>query len=304
MGAHEFGGDWTSEKLDRVRKYLAAYTKIFARNPRAQHFATIYVDAFAGTGYRIPSGRKPSPLTMLPELGEHENEQFLKGSARIALEVEPPFDRYLFIEQDAERARELERLKQQFPLRAARIEIAVAEANQYLKDWCARKSYWRDHRAVVFLDPYGMQVEWTLIQAIARTRAIDLWILFPLGMAVNRLLTRNEPPPDDWAQTLTRFFGTDSWRQAFYRQQQRLTLFGEETAQLRQADFGTISQFFINRLKSEFDAVAENPLPLFNSRGVPLYLLCFAASNPQGAPTALKIAEYILGGKHGSRQQD
>lgn len=36
MPVDEFGGDWTAEKLERVRKYLAAYTVIFARNPKAQ----------------------------------------------------------------------------------------------------------------------------------------------------------------------------------------------------------------------------------------------------------------------------
>jgi hypothetical protein len=28
--------------------------------------------------------------------------------------------------------------------------------------------------------------------------------------------------------------------------------------------------------------------------GVPIYLLCFAAGNPKGAPTAVKIAKDIL----------
>ena len=42
----------------------------------------------------------------------------------------------------------------------------------------------------MFLDPYGTQVSWTTIKAIADTRAIDLWILFPIG-TVNRLLNRD-----------------------------------------------------------------------------------------------------------------
>jgi hypothetical protein len=44
-------------------------------------------------------------------LAEPEAEAFLKGSARIALEVDPPFKQYVFIEQDAGRAQELEKLK-------------------------------------------------------------------------------------------------------------------------------------------------------------------------------------------------
>jgi hypothetical protein len=51
------------------------------------------------------------------------------------LEVEPPFKRYLFIEQDAARAQELEALKQQFVERAGRIEIVQQDANTYLRAW-------------------------------------------------------------------------------------------------------------------------------------------------------------------------
>jgi hypothetical protein len=40
--------------------------------------------------------------------------------------------------------------------------------------------------------------------------------------------------------------------------------------------------------------VAPNPLILTNSKEVPIYLLCFAAGNPKGGPTAVKIANDIL----------
>jgi hypothetical protein len=40
--------------------------------------------------------------------------------------------------------------------------------------------------------------------------------------------------------------------------------------------------------------VAPNPLILNNSKRVLIYLLWFAAGNPKGAPTAVKIAKDIL----------
>jgi three-Cys-motif partner protein len=301
MSGHEFGGDWTAEKLERLREYLTAYTLIFNRNPRAQKLTPIYVDAFAGTGYRSQRKRQGSLSLPLPELTAPDTRTFLKGSARIALEVEPPFKQYLFIEQDLMRAQKLEQLKTEFPKKALQIKIVVAEANDYLAEWCTRTD-WRLNRAVVFLDPYGMQVEWPLIEAVAKTKAIDLWILFPLGVAVNRLLTKEGPPPDEWAQTLTRILGTENWKSTFYPEQKIVTLFGEEKLQSKQADFEKIGRFFVDRLKTVFAAVAENPLPLFNSKGIPLYLLCFAAGNPKGAPTAIRIARYILGRRYGGRK--
>ena len=60
------------------------------------------------------------------------------------------------------------------------------------------------------------------------------------------------------------------------------------------ADFDLIGEYFVKRLKTVFAGVAQNPLPLLNSRNSPLYLLCFAAANPKGSTTAIKIAQDIL----------
>lgn len=295
MAKHIFGGDWTADKLKRVGKYLCAYTTIFKNNVRASYFTTIYVDAFAGTGERSDSTSRPTkaPASMLEKEDDADVEALQKGSARIALEVEPPFNRFLFIEQSAKRVKELENLRKEFADRADAIHIKQGDANEVLKHWC-QETNWRKHRAVVFLDPYGMQVEWATIEAIAKTKAIDLWILFPLGMAVNRLLTRNQPPPKNWADALTRFFGNEDWRQEFYAKKKERTLFGDEETERKEADFEQIGRYFLMRLKSVFEKVAPNPLLLTNSRGVPIYLLCFAAGNPIGAPTAVKIAKDIL----------
>ena len=289
---HKFGGDWTTDKLERVRKYLQAYTIIFDRNPKAQKLHTIYVDAFAGTGYRTQHHAN-ADIFHLPELGEADNQAFLKGSARIALEIKPAFKEYLFIECDPEHCRELERLKSEFACNAGKITIVGEDANAYMQRWC-RDTDWRMTRAVVFLDPYGMQIEWPLVESLAKTQAVDLWILFPLGIAVNRMLTKSAPPPEEWANSLTRIFGTEDWQKVFYPHKKILTLFGEEDVQTKEAGFAKISVFFVERLKSVFTAVAPNPLPLFNSKNNPLYLLCFASGNPTGSSTAVKIAQHIL----------
>jgi three-Cys-motif partner protein len=297
---HQFGGDWTEEKLERIRKYLEAYTKIFTVNKGAAYYITYYVDAFAGTGYRDVKIEKDAVKESLYvnemdiEALESDAMSLQKGSARVALEIPSPFNHYVFIEKKSDYIEALNQLKHDFPER--NIEILRGEANKVLQDWL-KKVNWKSSRAVVFLDPYGMDVDWQTIEAIAATKAIDLWILFPLAQAVNRLLTKANLPNDSWSQKLTRFFGTDSWREAFYQKKSIDTpLFGEfETDYKKDADFDDISQFFVQRLQTVFDKVAPNPLPLFNSKGSPLFLLCFAASNPKGSGTAVKIAGEILG---------
>lgn len=289
---HEFGGDWTSEKLERVRKYLRAYTKIFNTNPQASWYHTIYLDAFAGTGYRNPSQSHVEGIQLLDGF-EEDSQAFLKGSARIALEVEPQFKEYIFIEQDSEYAQELEKLKTEFVTQRGKISVITQDANSYLMQW-VRKTDWSKTRSVVFLDPYGMEVEWSVIQALGNTKAVDLFILFPLGVAVNRLLTKSGPPPESWARALTRIFGTDTWQDAFYPRHTVQTLFGEEEVQQKEADFTKIGRFFTDRLRTSFAAVSPKPLALRNTKNNPLYLLCFATANPKTAPTAIRIANHIL----------
>lgn len=293
MVKHRFGGSWTDDKLTRIRKYLAAYTTIFQSNERARHFRTTYLDAFAGTGTRTDSAPSDDALdgSLFDVAADADAESLKKGSARIALEVEPQFDRYIFVEQNAKRVAELESLDKKFPGRDIRVERA--EANSFIRAWCAETD-WKRNRAVVFLDPYGMQVDWTTVEAIASTKAIDVWWLFPLGVAVSRLLKKKQLPPARFAQALTRIFGTEKWKSAFYHSSEEATLFGPETTIKKTADFEELGSFVVGRLRSVFAGVASNPLELRNSKDVPIYLLCFAAGNKKGAPTAVEIAEHVL----------
>jgi three-Cys-motif partner protein len=289
---HQFGGNWTEEKLDSVRKYLHAYGQIFEKNVKASWYRTIYVDAFAGTGYRTNPKRHRAAAN--PLFNDKDAISFQKGSAIAALEAEPSFDEYVFAELSENYASELEKLRLKFPGKANKIHVVQREANAFLQSWCA-KINWHNTRAVVFLDPYGMQVDWKTIEAMGKTQGVDVWILFPLGQAVNRLLTRNRIPEGAWAYRLTGFFGTDEWKSSFYRPQRQLTLFGPSGNFEKMADFASIGKFFIYRLETVFAKVAKNPRPLYNTRNVPIFLLCFAAANPKGAPTAVKIAQSILG---------
>ena len=283
-----FGGDWTEDKLDRLTAYLSAYMTAMKNQP----FHKIYVDAFASTGYRAVGSKRSPQDQLLIELGEPEAQGFLKGSASRALEIQPGFDEYLFIEKDRRSARELEKLRASHPDRSDRMRIVTADANEYLKQWCASMSRSRD-RAVLFLDPFGMQVEWSLLEAISATQATDVWLLFPF-VGVNRHLTRSEPPPEEWAARITKIMGTNDWRQEFYPARTQQTLFEEEESQSKDADFDRIGSYFVKRLETIFPGVAKNPLPLRNSRGTPLFLLCFAVANSRGKDLALRMAEHIL----------
>jgi three-Cys-motif partner protein len=286
---HNFGGQWTEEKLRRVKKYLVAYATIMNK----QQFRFAFIDAFAGTGYRIlPDEQNGSQLAM-PELLEDDTRTFVEGSAKIALDVRPRFSNYIFIERDAKKIVELEKLRNSYPELSKDVFIVNKDANEWLQDRC-RNYTWKKDRAVLFLDPYGMQVSWSTIEAIAETKAIDLWILFPLGVAVNRLLRRDAQISPAIRKRLNFIFGSPDWYQAFYQKKRKEDLFGENEATIKDCSFDSIAEYFVNRLLSIFPGVAPKPLALRNSKNIPLYLLCFAAANVKGAKTAIKIAQEIL----------
>ncbi len=288
MIQQSFGGDWTEEKLNRVRKYLVAYATIMSK----YNFRYAYIDAFAGTGYRKLKEDEEQNTLMLPELVEQESKKLFDGSARIALQVEPRFTKYIFIEKDESKIAELNKLKAEFSNLANDINIIQSDANIYINELCAKN--WKANRAVLFLDPFGMQVPWSTIVSIARTEAIDLWYLFPIGIAVNRLLKKDGNIKPSIKKRLDEVFGTQDWYDTFYSIRNDTDLFGNYSFAEKTADFKLIALYFVDRLKTVFEGVAENPLLLLNSQNSPLYLLCFASANKKGAKTAIKIAQHIL----------
>ena len=112
---------------------------------------------------------------------------------------------------------------------------------------------------MLFLDPYGMQVEWKTIEAIAATKAIDLWVLFPLGIGVNRLLKKSGDIPESWRQRLNILLGTDSWYEEFYAVKTARTIFGTEQEYVIKASMETIGRYFNDRLSKIFPGVAKSP---------------------------------------------
>lgn len=292
-----FGGGWTEQKLTCLRKYLWSYYQIL----KETNFQFAYIDAFAGTGWREV---KPMERSLFVE--EEEANRFRKGSAKIGLE-QRGFHRYIFIEKDPEKAQQLEALAATFP--EANVTICPTDANSELLRLCRRN--WRNHRALLFLDPFGLSIPWTTLQAIANTKAIDMWLLLATG-TINRML-----PNDHTKLTagnrrkLIEIFGDEDFVQQIYYEKAlpsqskpvQTSLFDEEKEDLlrqpepsiERVDLAQVGAYWLTRLETCFPGVARPPLWLYNSKNSPIFLLCFAAANPKGAPTAVRIASHIIG---------
>ncbi|MBX3298729.1 MAG: three-Cys-motif partner protein TcmP [Acidobacteria bacterium] len=290
---HEFGNidSWTRDKLEKVRRYLDAYL-VALKNTS---FSLEYIDAFAGTGF-VSRPIQFQAQSLFDTEDSVVVKDFIDGSARLAIQTIPAFSRYTFIEKHSERFQQLSKLRDEFPQLAERIYLINEDANSAVQRLCRIDWLGTNRRAVMFLDPYGAQVSWETIEAIAATRAIDLWVLFPLS-TVNRLLNRNGKIQNGRKKRLDLLFGQQDWFDKFYTEaQDRLLFDGKDEARFeKRTSFNEISEYFQERLRSSFAEVAPNPLILKNSHNSPLFLLSFAAGNPRGAPIAVKIARHILG---------
>ncbi|EHQ08685.1 three-Cys-motif partner protein TcmP [Leptonema illini] len=289
---HRFGGSWTERKLAILKKYLGAYNQALKKQP----FRKMYVDAFAGSGsieqISARAANAPSLFDDIPIPTSDSPEKMLEGSASIALQISPPFDEWVFIEKNANRCADLERLRGSYPDLAPRIQIRRGEANEELKNLCEMD--WSSTRAVMFLDPYGMQVEWQTIEKIAQTQAVDMWLLFPLGIGLNRTLPRSGDIPTAWIRRINLFLGTDEWYEEFYTVEHNQDIFGQPHREITKARIEVLARFFIKRLEEIFPGVAPNPAVLSITANNPMYLFCFAAANARGAKIALNIAKHLL----------
>lgn len=313
--ARNFGGTWSDLKLEALRSYLPRYTQVLKNQP----FELLYIDAFAGAGLReiveLDEDEVPEYEEMMLDLAMEQPQQGelfgeepstqkeatgRHGSPLIALETNPPFHRFIFIEKDPESLSALrEQVEANYPhhLRLHRVEFRVGDANDQLED--VLKRTWDSRRAVVFLDPFALHVKWSTIQKIARTRSIDMWFLFP-AMAVNRLMPKNGEVSNEWRAKLTEAFGCPDWETHFFETLQPDMFGDKQKKKLSTAFFERLSRFVISRLQTEFiGGVHPDPLILKSSKGMPLFIFCFASGNPTGGPIALRIADSILKKAHG-----
>jgi three-Cys-motif partner protein len=274
--AHRFGGVWTEIKLRALTEYLDFYQNAL----KNMNFETWYVDAFAGTGDRHAELAEGGILEGTPI--EHV-ERILDGSARKALKIRPPFSHYVFVERHRGRASVLESLRAEF---VSDITVLPGEANEALRGlfssapWSGGSTSSRQ-RGVVFLDPYGMSVEWATLEVLAKHK-VDVWYLFPRKAVVQQLARDIRGVDEGKRRKLREIFGTDDWEQRLY--DARPTQHGlfdqpREPIKDRIATAAQISAFARERLGALFVYVSE-PLPLIVKGSEFFELYCLSNNRP------------------------
>ena len=250
-------GYWSEVKLDIIREYAEAYSRILSAQtrPRLEH---VYIDAFAGAGVHF----------------SRTTQEFVLGSPLNALRVQPPFNEYHFIELVQARVAALDEIAEE---QEQNVFVHSGDCNQMLLEKIFPRVRWEDYRrGLCILDPYGLDLNWTVIQKAGQMKSIDIFLNFPV-MDMNRNVLWKNPDrvQQEQRDRMTKFWGDETWRQVAYSTEGNLFGFEEKM------ENETITKAFRQRLLevAGFGHVPK-PLPMRNSQGATVYYLYFASQKP------------------------
>lgn len=272
---NNFGGNWTKTKIEILVDYAKAYLTIMNKH---HYYKLLYFDGFAGSGFIIKDTKTDVDVTV--------------GAARRIIEInEPrPFDKYYFVEKDLKNFKLLEKnTKDQFPDKV--IHTVFDDCNKKLLDMASflKEPNNKNYRILAYIDPCGMQVEWNSI-SVLKGLPIDMWVLVPTGMGVNRLVKTNGDISEAWLERLELFLGLDKEKIKKYFYKDVETLFPELTFKVKEQNASKRSaELYKKRLNEVFDYVSK-PYELRNSTGSIMYHLFFTSNNKSG----IRIANDIV----------
>ena len=297
MEAQSFGDKHTVQKLETVQRYLQAYATALKFQP----FELIYVDACAGSGSSVPKGTLDfveSSQVSLEGLSSPvaDTDEIIVGSAIRALGVTPPFHRYLLNDVKRSNVEALEKsVREDFAHLADRVDLTRLDANEMLRQLCASQN-WKNTRAVVFLDPFGLQINYETLRLLGQTGAVDLWYLVPV-FAMYRQVSGDGQINPDGGPRVDAALGTTVWRDVAVAEEASVDLFDQPQFRSKRAvDIAWFEKVAKQRLGEAFGGrVLEETLPL-GRNGIQEFSLMFAWANPgeKAKQLAKKLAKAVL----------
>ena len=265
-------GYWSELKLEIVRDYAGAYSRIMNANPVIKRH--IYLDAFAGAGKHLSK----------------RTGEFLPGSPLNALLVTPPFGEIHFIDLNGAKVQELRRISKEH----RDVIVHEGDCNEVLlKEVFPRCKYDEYRRALCLLDPYSINVHWEVLKTAGQMRSIEIFYNFMIMDANMNVFWRNpdKVPPAQMAR-MDQAWGDRSWRTAAYRKEPGL--FGE--MEEKAGNEAVVEAFRLRLMEVAGFKYVPEPMPMRNSKGSVIYYLFFASPNKTGG----KIVEQVFG-KYGQK---
>jgi three-Cys-motif partner protein len=294
--AQEFGDEHTKKKLETVEKYLSAYTTALKYSP----FKLLYVDACAGSGSSVPKAalEQSNPHQVALDglsFPVADTDAIIVGSAIRALGVSPPFHKYLLNDVKQTNVDALRKsIRDDFPHLGNRVELTRLDANEMLRNLCASQN-WKETRAVVFLDPFGLQIDYETLELLGQTKAVDVWYLVPV-FAMYRQVSGDGQINPDGGPRVDAALGTTVWRDVAVIEETSTDLFDQpQFRSTRAVNIAWFEKVAKERIGAAFGGrVLDETLPL-GRNGIQEFSLMFAWANPgDKAKLAAKLARAVL----------
>lgn len=277
---NNFGGDWTENKIEILVEYARAYLTIMNSFATRFNWKLLYFDGFAGSGQIIK--------------GNTEDQKIIVGAATRILEIENPrpFDLYYFVEKETENVTMLKERTESLST-TKKIHIVNTDCNEKIQSMSKFLGSMKGqkYKTLAYIDPCGMQLNWSSLEALEKL-SVDVWILIPTGMGVNRLLKKDGNISDAWLSKLEIFLGMrkEDILKHFYNEQIVYTLFGDELVKIKeQKAIEKSALLYRERLNKLFKFVSQPYVLKNNSNSVMFHFLMATNNN-----SAVKIANEIV----------
>ncbi len=173
------------------------------------------------------------------------------------------------------------------------VKIATQDGNRAIGEACAWVHRLRIRHAVIFLDAFGMQVEWKSLQAMVKAGRLDMWLRIPTWPAIDHMPDSDDAFWESWRSRLDRLFGDPGWSEHLCAQLRARPARSFPAG--RAMDH--VERSVIDRLKSIFPPHAVRPAGVWLARpDQPSSLLVFAcaSANTRAQALALKAADYLV----------
>lgn len=276
-------GLWGKEKLSFLDQFVPAALQATGagKYPKLQRW---YVDLFAGPGRNVdPETREEfegSAIRVLP-MAAHANPR-VHFTHAVLVNKDPEDDEAL--QQRVAKLREQGRC----PVPSPNLQFLRHDANRLIDRIMTginKRAY-----ALIFAD-ITRPSHWpfsSVRQLKARGHeSVDLYMLFPLGMALTRMLSFRDETVEQSSRVLDAFFGTNEWRLLVDRRKT-----DAHSPELRHA----VTELYKSQLRLIWDKVLETR----NVKRVgdaSLYKMLYASNHPAGERIALWSKEKAEGGQ-------
>lgn len=240
-------GAWAEDKY----RIVSLYATLFSSGMKNKWDTRVYVDLYSGAGH----------------VRVKDTQRLLFGSPLLAIQVQDPFEKYVFCEEDPVRMKALATRTKRL---APQTDVCFIEGNcdDHVRDILnaiPRPSRERTVLNLCFVDPFDLGIRFETLAALA-DRFTDFLVLLALHMDANR---NYEHYVDEKSTKVALFLGDSRWREQW------------KSAQMTAMSF---PMFLADAFAARMESLGYLPPPRMkvirlSEKNVPLYHLAIFSRN-------------------------